>query len=317
MAQLRLETPGVAAKGDRFVIRRYSPVVTLGGGVVLDASPSKHVRLKEDIIDSLRRLEHNDPKEVLDAKLRSAGWSSRATSDVATDLAVSETELKELVTNLAEADRVRTFISGGRERHVHAENFGSLEAEAIDSLGRYHEEKPLSSGLRRRELQDRIIRHTEDALYEAVVDALIEEGRVAADGPLLRLADHQIELDNEQAAIRDSIIEDLVSGGAAPPDLSELSTKHSNGSLLAIVEAMRTVGDVVRLDDGLLFAPRVLEDIETKMIGFLQDKGEMGVADFRDLVNTTRKYAVPLLNYFDGRGVTERQGDVRILRETL
>ena len=317
LAQLRLETPGVAAKGDRFVIRRYSPVVTLGGGVVLDASPSKHVRLKKDIIDSLRRLEHNDPKEVLDAKLRSAGWSSRATSDVATDLAVSETELKELVTNLAEADRVRTFISGGRERHVHAENFGSLEAEAIDSLGRYHEEKPLSSGLRRRELQDRIIRHTEGALYEAVVDALIEEGRVAADGPLLRLADHQIELDNEQAAIRDSIIEDLVSGGAAPPDLSELSTKHGNGSLLAIVEAMRTVGDVVRLDDGLLFAPRVLEDIETKMIGFLQDKGEMGVADFRDLVNTTRKYAVPLLNYFDGRGVTERQGDVRILRETL
>ena len=76
---------------------------------------------------------------------------------------------------------------------------------------------------------------------------------------------------------------------------------------------MRTVGDLVRLDDGLLFAPQVLADVESKMVSFLKVRGEMGVGDFRDLVGTTRKYAVPLLNYFDGLGVTERQGDVRVL----
>ena len=114
--------------------------------------------------------------------------------------------------------------------------------------------------------------------------------------------------------MRDRILTDLVSGGAAPPDITELLSKHASESINEIVEAMRSTGDLVRLDEGLVFAPQALADIETKMVSFLKDRGEMGVGDFRDLVGTTRKYAVPLLNYFDGRGVTERQGDVRVLR---
>jgi selenocysteine-specific elongation factor len=314
LAQLRLEEPGIAAKGDRFVIRRYSPVVTLGGGIVLDASPGKHTRMKADINEALARLEHDDPAEVLDARLRSAGWTATTTGQIASDLAISEREATSIVESMRKENRVATYLSGGGSRFVHSENLSRLKSSVLDAIGGYHDANPLSGGLRRRELKDLIANHCEDSVYEAAIELLLEEGVLASDGAVLRKSDHKIELSDEQAAIRDQIVSDLVDGGASPPDLVDLTRKHADGSVDAIVEAMRTVGDLVRLDDGLVFAPQALSDIETKIVSFLEDKGEMGVGDFRDLVGTTRKYAVPLLNYFDGKGLTERQGDVRVLR---
>jgi selenocysteine-specific elongation factor len=128
------------------------------------------------------------------------------------------------------------------------------------------------------------------------------------------MAEHKVELTGEQAEVRNRILSDLVGGGAAPPDIAELLSKYESDAIHDIVEAMRSTGDLVRLDDGLVFAPQALAEIESKMVSFLKERGEMGVGDFRDLVGTTRKYAVPLLNYFDGLGLTERQGDVRVLR---
>ena len=313
LAQLRLEEPGIAAKGDRFVIRRFSPVVTVGGGIVLDADPRKHTRLKADVIESLKFLEHDDPAEVLDARLRSVGWASVSSAQIASDLAVSEDEAKQVVTSLKERGGVHVFPSGGGDRFVHQGVFDSLKQATLGATSSYHSEHPLSGGLRRRELKDRIGKYSEDAVYRAAVDELIREGLLVGEGAVLRRADHRIELSGSQAEVRDQILADLVGGGAAPPDLAELTSKHAGSPVGDIVEAMRTVGDLVRLDDGLLFAPQVLADVESKMVSFLKDRGEMGVGDFRDLVGTTRKYAVPLLNYFDGLGVTERQGDVRVL----
>jgi selenocysteine-specific elongation factor len=314
LAQLRLEEPGIAAKGDRFVIRRYSPVVTLGGGVVLDASPRKHARLRTEINETIQQLEADDPVAVLDARLRSLGWASATIGQIASDLAVSETEAEALAASLQGKSGLHTFSSGGGARYVHIDTFGSLQDEILSKTLGYHTENPLAGGLRRRELKDRLGKHTEDAVYEAAVDALLTEQKLAGDGAVLRLADHQIELSDDQARIREQILADLVSGGAAPPDISELTGKHNDSAVGDIVEAMRSIGDLVRIDDGLIFAPQTLTDIESQMVSFLKERGEMGVGDFRDLVGTTRKYAVPLLNYFDSQGVTERQGDVRVLR---
>jgi selenocysteine-specific elongation factor len=316
LAQLRLEEPGIAAKGDRFVIRRYSPVVTLGGGIVLDASPRKHTRLKTDVNESLMLLEHDDPVEVLDALLRSVGWVAKSIAQIASDLAISETEANRVVEELFEKDRAVSFMSGGSSRFIHAENLRLLKSAVEDSIAEYHRANPLSGGLRRRELKDLLRKHCEDSVYEAAVEVLLSEGILASEGPVILKSDHQIELSTEQAEIRDQILSDMVNGGAVPPDIADLTKQHAGGSVPEIIEAMRTVGDLVRLDDGLVFSPQALSDIESKMVSFLKERGEIGVGDFRDLVGTTRKYAVPLLNYFDGKGLTERQGDVRVLRAT-
>ena len=315
LAQLRLEEPGIAAKGDRFVIRRYSPVVTLGGGIVLDASPRKHARFKTDVIESIRKLESDDPKAVLVARLDGAGWTSTTRGRVAADLAVAESDAMAIVDDLLKSGEIVSFTSGGGDRYMHAGQFDDLKESVLGAIDRYHTDNPLSAGLRRRELQDRVSGHTEDAAYEAAVESLLEDQSLSVDAAILRRSDHEIQMSPEQAEVRDLIVADLTDGAAAPPDVSELMAKHAGKPVAEIVEAMRSVGDLVRLDDGLIFSPDVLADIESKMIDFLSAKGEMGVADFRDLVGTTRKYAVPLLNYFDGRGVTERQGDVRVLRE--
>ncbi|MEE2754168.1 MAG: selenocysteine-specific translation elongation factor [Candidatus Latescibacterota bacterium] len=314
LAQLRLEEPGIAAKGDRFVIRRYSPVVTLGGGIVIDASPVKHGRMKPDVNEDIALLENDDPAEVLEARLRAIGWTAMTAGQIASDLAISEQVAGEIIESLLKKGRIASYLSGGGSCFVHSENLDRLKMVVSDAFSGYHNAYPLSGGLRRRELKDLVPGHYEDSVYEVAVESLLREGILASEGAVLRKSDHKIRFFGEHEAIRDQIMSELVKGGAAPPDLVDLTSKHADGSVDAIVEAMRNVGDLVRLDDGLVFAPQVLSDIETKIVTFLQGRGEMGVGDFRDLVGTTRKYAVPLLNHFDSNGLTERKGDVRVLR---
>jgi selenocysteine-specific elongation factor len=270
--------------------------------------------MKPDVNEEIARLENDDPAEVLEARLRAVGWTAMTAGQIASGLAISKQEAGEIIDTLLKKGQIASYLSGGGSRFVHSDNLDRLKTAVSDAFSRYHNAHPLSGGLRRRELKDLVSGHCEDSVYEAAVESLLREGILASEGAVLRKSDHKIELSDEQEAIRDQIMSDLVKGGAAPPDLVDLTSKHADGTVDAIVEAMRAVGDLVWLDDGLVFAPQVLSDIETKIVTFLEDRGEMGVGDLRDLVGTTRKYAVPLLNYFDSNGLTERQGDVRILQ---
>lgn len=148
------------------------------------------------------------------------------------------------------------------------------------------------------------------------MEHLLDAKVLKLDGSLLSLAGFDIQLTADQERLRRDILEMVRKGKTAPPDLQELSAKAGGSpeAVRAVVAAMQAMGDLVRLEGALLFDPRVLAGIEQRLVEHLNTHGEMEVAAFRDMVGTTRKYAVPLLNYFDNRGVTVRRGDVRVLR---
>ena len=152
-------------------------------------------------------------------------------------------------------------------------------------------------------------------LFEHAVDGLLSQKVLISVGPLLRTADHRIRFSGEQRRIRQEVLEALNAGRAAPPDLNEIGAHLAQDSaeVHAVAAAMQGMGEIVRLDEHLMFPPRTLEEIERGLVGYLRQNREMSVSAFRDLVGTTRKYAVPLLNYFDNKGVTMRKGDVRVL----
>ncbi len=315
LVQFRLEGRGVAAQGDRYVIRRYSPVQTLGGGVVLDAQPVKHRRFREDTLERLRGFEVEDPTRVLGFRLRAAGFRALSARDLAAALGLSLSETNDRLQGLLAEGEARDFHHAGEVIYVHADSWQLLLQRTKDALSVYHRANPLKTGVSRNELRLRVAGEPPMGLFERAIDGLLSQNVLMPVGPLLRMADHRIRFTGEQRRIRKEILELLNAGRAAPPDLNEIGTRlaHNSAEVHAVAAAMQAMREIVRLDENLMFPPHTLEEIEQGLLDYLQRHREMSVSAFRDLVGTTRKYAVPLLNYFDNKGVTMRKGDVRVL----
>ena len=316
LVQFRLEEPGVAARGDRYVIRRYSPVQTLGGGVVLDPQPHKHKRMEERVVGALGGLEMDKPAQVVSHRLNELGMAMRSCRALASEVDLSEEETRDYLDSLCTSGEVITRTHGGATLFAHMDCWTQATDRIKGQLSAFHEKSPLVPGIRRRELQTRVGEAVTSEIFEAAVEDLLESQTLKSDGPVLSLAAHQIRLNEHQEQIKTAVLA-LVSGGkASPPDLNEILEKvPGNGDeVRQIVSVLQAMGELVRLEDTLLFDPGSLEEMESSLVAYLSDHREMGVSEFRDLVGTTRKYAVPLLNYFDNRGITIREGDVRILK---
>ncbi|MCY3766100.1 MAG: selenocysteine-specific translation elongation factor [Gemmatimonadetes bacterium] len=315
LVQFRLEGRGVAARGDRFVIRRYSPVQTLGGGVVLDAQPVKHRRYREDTLERLRGSEVEDPTQVLGLRLRAAGFRAVPARDLAAALGLSLSETDDRLQDLLDDREAFGFRHAGEAVYVHMDSWQSLLTRITEALSTYHKANPLKAGVSHNELRPLVEGKPNAGLFEHAIDHLLLEKVLASVGPLLRLAEHRIRFSGDQGRIREEILDLLRAARAAPPDLNEIGVHlaKDTAEVHAVAAAMQAMGEIVRFDENLVFLPRTLEEIEQGLVSFLQRNREMSVSAFRDLVGTTRKYAVPLLNYFDNKGVTMRKGDVRVL----
>ncbi len=324
LAQFRLEAPAVVAPGDRFVVRRYSPPVTLGGGVVLDAQPPR--RRSGATLTALMALESDDPDQIVEARLRLSGTVPKSARMLSAEAGVDRAQIAEALNRLTAAQRaVRLDPEDGL--FVHAETWETVRARIAEALSQFHAQNPLREGLNRDELRQAIGRTRSGAssragdidagLFEAALASLITEEKVRASGPILSLSGHRITLSPAQERLRAEARNLLATGGATPPGAEEIARALSArpAEVRAVIEAMQGLGEVVRADADIVFHRPVFEEIQAKLIAYLREHGEITVADFRTLVGTTRKYALPLMNAFDDAGVTLRRGDVRILAQ--
>ncbi|HJP33023.1 MAG TPA: selenocysteine-specific translation elongation factor [Candidatus Latescibacteria bacterium] len=313
--QLRLESPAVAAHGDRFVIRRYSPAQTLGGGIILDPLPPKHRRRRPEVLSTLGDLDTDTAQIPLEVFLRSAGDEGRTAPELAHLLGEDVESVVRGLLRLVEAGQAASFADGGTSRFLHDRAWSRLCDATLQALATFHRTEPLKSGIGREPLRQQVAPRCPQPVYDAALEHLAETGRLRTQASLISLAEHEVELSAELESLRQSVGELLREGGAAPPDEEDLPDKVQAGpaDVQAVIEVMQGRGELVRLADQLLFDAGVLQDLEKDLVSYLQDHGEIEVSTFRELAATTRKYAVPLLNHFDSRGVTQRDGSVRRL----
>jgi selenocysteine-specific elongation factor len=313
--QFRLETPGVAAHRDRFVVRRYSPAQTLGGGFVLDARASKHRRRRPEVLDRLTRLQAEDTTRVVEALLGDAGTQGPGAPDLAHALGRSVSDVEARLQVLRDTGSCTAFEHAGRLRDIATEPWEALSAEIVTALQAFHAAHPLQPGIARELLRRQIGERHDPDVYAAAVETLSSSGPVRADAGRVRLAAHQVELSADQERLRQTVASAVRDGAAQPPDESQLAEKIDSRSeeTAAVVAVMLERRELVRLGDNLLFDPHVLEQIRTRLVEFLVEHGQIEVSTFRELVHTTRKYALPLLNFFDSQGLTRRDESVRRL----
>ncbi len=321
-AQLRLESPLAAERGDRIVLRQYSPMRTLGGAVVLDAAPSKHKRFRDDVLAAIALREKGGADELVRDAVRRAGVAGLTQNELRAARIVPEEALDEAI----EVSVANGSILRCGDAYYDAIRITETVHEVRRIAAEYQKVNPLTWGIGRAELQERLgHRGTKGRFTELLEAVAARSGRdaapdeTAAGEPAIHLRSDAVRVgtpDRQLAAADRATLEKFESllraGGASPPTPNDLQTQLGVGPRFsAFVSLLEEAGALVKVGDSLFYHPVALEELDAKLRTYLASHAEMTMTDFKDLTGLSRKFAVPLLEYFDRKGVTARAGDNR------
>jgi len=314
LAQVFLEEPATATWGQPFVVRGASATLTLGGGQILQPV-AKKIRRHVEMLERIECLWSGQPEERALTVAWFGGFSGFTPADLVRGANLAPDQAPALIQSLtAKGKLVEIPISSARHLLLHADMVHELDDRIMRTLARLHEEFPLMSGHDRQKVQSQLDYVGDDALVHAAVDRLIQQRRLVGDLRRIGRADHKPKLSGSQRKLKDKLIAAYLEGRFQPPDPAGFANLAGGNaaSLQDLFELCVAEGYLV------LVAPEIYlhSDAEATMCRLIGERLQTGpgltVAEIRDLLGTTRKYAVPLCEYLDRIGVTKREGDLRV-----
>ena len=315
VAQLRLDSPVAIVKDDRFVVRSYSPVRTIGGGQVLNPIPQKHKRLKQDVIDGLQHLTDEDPEAIISQQIQQAGYGGVSFSHLKIMTNLTD---KQLDTALQHLLSKKTITQTDKQNRIflHQFTFDQLIQKTAEYLANYHAANPLKAGMPKEELKSKFPQLSDPKVFNLVLNQMIKSNQIAQEENTVRLSDHRVSLGADQADIRKKIQAIYKKGGLQPPyfrdvpNLLEVDPNHTRDVMMLLVEE----GQIVKTKDDLYFHVDAITELKNRLVDFLKAHGDITTPQFKEMTGASRKYVIPLIEYFDASKVTLRVGDSRKLR---
>ncbi len=311
--QFRFERPVIVQQGDRYIIRFYSPMETLGGGMILNPHPRRHKQATiQESLKNLGILEQGTNEERLSLFISGKGLAGMEEAEAIGTIAADKQDVIAALASLAQnktALRVDNL-------YLHSTQLTALEKKALHIIGKYHEEHPLKPGLEKEELKGMLRIRLSPKVLNVTIDGLIKKKQVETDGTRLRLPGFKAAVGKDQSVVKDRIVDAIRKGGSQPPLREELPALLSITERDArdLLKLLAEEGRTVRINDSLHLDKGIIEKIRTDLKKYLEDKKEITMAEFRDLAKTSRKFAVPIMEYFDSQKLTQRVGDKRVLR---
>ncbi len=311
LVQLRLEDPLVARAGDRFVIRSYSPVTTIGGGVVLEPMAPKRTRLSSDDSDLLAALADPVPATRVRALVRSAAGAGIDPETLPIRTGAAPAEVADAL------DAMATVKAGGRVFHVGAAD--AVRDRILAAVDGHHADAPLQPGIDPQTLRRDAARDAREALVEHVLDTLLQDGALAMRRGRVARAGHEPALNEDQRRLRDRITDIVAEGGLAAPRLdevrAEVADRGAGGDVDDLIALLEADGTLVRVEHDFFVHADAMEGAVARVRRELGGRRDVAPTDFRELLGVSRKHLIPLLEYFDRAGVTVRRGDGRTVSE--
>jgi selenocysteine-specific elongation factor len=303
-AQIRLNQPVAAVKGDRFIVR--DPNDTLGGGRIVDTHVRRHRRLDAQTIEALESLDRASPSEVV--LLAVSRREPVELGEIIAGAVIDEDETRQAVEDLIDRGELVSLERSAADSTLvyTAEGFASLAASLRSVLADYHGQFPLRAGMPREELRVRL--QMPPKAFEKAVSVWTEQREAKVVGAFLAAPSHEPSLDHAQLARAKAYVESLASNRFAP---SAESTPEED--LLAYLDSR---GEIVRVGDGVAFAADAYREMVDAITSRLKETGTITLAEVRDMFGTSRKYAQALLEHMDDQRITRRVGDERVLRAT-
>jgi selenocysteine-specific elongation factor len=317
VAQIRLDAPVALVRDDRFVARSYSPVFTIGGGKVLNPVPVKHKRFRSDIVEGLANLVDTDVEGIIVHHVAASGYRGVSFGDL--KLMANRNE-KQLAQDLQQLLSKRVILQADRENriYIHGETFERLKVETIGLLEGFHQKNPLKQGMSKEELKSRLPPLVGAKLFNLLMNQMGKDGAVVQEEDLVRLTGHKVSLAHDQADLRRKFLDAYTEGGLTPPYFRELvrAVDIDPAAAKDVLQLLIDEGHILRTKDDLYFHKSAIGDLEQRLVAFLEENGEITTPQFKEMTGASRKFVIPLLEFFDARNVTIRIGDSRKLRKT-
>ncbi|MCI0477135.1 MAG: selenocysteine-specific translation elongation factor [Anaerolineales bacterium] len=301
--QLQLAAPVALAKNDRFILRFPSPSITIGGGVIVDAhATTRHRRFKPDVITRLETLARGTPDEIVLQFLAARGANPADAKEIASGTGLNA----EIVAQTLSAQSSSIVALGAA--YITAPNWIALADKIRAALSEFHRQNPLRAGLSREELKSRL--GLAPRVFDRVIERATVENVLAASEDLVRRPEFVVTFAPELQKKIGALIAQFNHAPYAPPSAQDAEAAIGLDALNALVAQNK----LVRLNDQVLLAPTAFSVMQDWVVATIRAQGQVTAAQVRDQFNTSRKYAVGLLEYLDEKRVTKRVGDARVLR---
>jgi selenocysteine-specific elongation factor len=303
--QMELEERVVALKGDRFIIRSYSPVLTIGGGTVIDPVPLKHKRRRPEVLQMLELKDHGTPEEIIMFYL-----TKQAALLTLEELSAP----KEIIFALTAAGKIKVITGDNQEYFVASAVYHSWVEKIKAHLLPYHQQYPLREGCPREDLRARFFSSLSPRLFQFLLRTMAQENIIKLSGQVVALADFVPQLAGEQQKIARQIEKIYQKRSCQPPGWPELVKQMGIDESQAqeVREFLFRQGTLIKITEELYFHAAVFDQIKKLIKNYLQEKKEISIGEARDLLNTSRKYVLPLFEYLDREHLTLRVGDKRV-----
>ncbi len=314
--QITLEEPLLVLRGDRFVARDETAQRTLGGGTVIHPWSQRHKRGDRGLLERLKAIHSGDFAEVMENFLNDSGAFALAIDAIYQFLNLREEEARQKVDALKS---LRLVNAEGEKVYTTELKWSRLKERLLKALAEFHAAHPLVPGMDMEELRGKLGFQLSPKIFRVVVDLFSKEKLIAKEDNLLRLASHQVRLGGQEKVLMDKIKKILGEQPLAPPDLKEVEKQAGvpRNRLGEVIRLLEREGAVVRITADMYFLASSIEQLRGTLVEFLRARGEMNAAAFRDLIGSSRKYTIPLLEYFDRVGLTIRIGDIRKLKAPM
>ena len=303
-AQLRLEDEIAVKNYDKFIIRTYSPMITIGGGVILDASPKKHSRFNEEILEKLKVQLEGNTSDLIANYILSHNNYLVSKDSIVKDLQLPEEEVVESIAQLVETATVYETKLG----YIHKKKYEEVLEKLKKLLVEYHNRFKLKVGIPKIEVLSKFKLSQKETLE--MLDLFIANNEIRLEGNLVAEKDFVVNYDKKQLTEKERIEKALLEGGFTPPTIKDLT----NGEKPK-VEILESLIDntIVRLDADLVLHADVLKEAIQKVEEHFSANEQMGLAEFRDMTGSSRKYSMAILEYIDKLGITRRVENYRVL----
>ena len=312
--QLRLEQPVVALPQDRFVIRGSSAIQTIGGGVILDSHPDKHRRFSSSVIADLRLLKDGTTEQALLQHIHHSGVVGTTLEDLLNRIERPPQEIESIIRKMAERGDL-LFIDSESIKVIEKGQYQRLKERVLAQLGEFHQRFPMKSGLSKEELRTKLPLEVDVKLFQILMNELIQLKEVVLEKDKIRLPTHQISSIDEKGLVK-RVEGAVLKGGLQPPSPKELSEEWSEREeeVRAIFEHLVHEGVLVKIKSEIYFHRSPFEKLKGELVNYLKEHQEITTSQFKEMTKASRKYVIPLIEYFDQIKLTLRLGEKRVLR---
>lgn len=314
-AQLRLESETVAKRGDRFILRFYSPMFTIGGGEILESNPAKRKRFDKEDIKELKIKDGGDFTEIVEHLALDKAKLYLSVKEMARETSMLEENIIQEVKNLQEQNKISVYKMSKDIYPVHNNHIQYLVKLMEKNLQVFHKKYPLRSGASKEEMRSKFLQKAKPKLAEIIIEDLIGKGHFKQIKNLISLQNFEPKYNENQIIIKKKILEIFAKQKYLPPKKEDLlkSGLGNNEEVEEIIMDIIDKAELVKINDDLLLLPQYVERARIELVNFIENNNGIFVAQYRDLLDTNRKNAIGLLEYFDQEKITRRDGEKRIL----